>query len=173
MVLLFFEIHVLFLLLRRIIDYYQFMFPLVLKIHRNLKLKIEAQGRFLGRIAAEYQNRTTSRRTRKSLSLQSTPSLCEESESNAKETERDLEAERIEMESADHREIILARKRPRVVEDNNNVFTPPPTSEVTNSDPYNQNLFLAEEEISKQSASDVIFPWNIITCPSPLIASYF
>ncbi|KAG7960877.1 hypothetical protein I3843_10G148800 [Carya illinoinensis] len=68
----------------------------LLEVHTSssLKLKIEAQGRFFDKILEDHQNRTTNVITTKPgrklpSSLRSLPSLCEESESNAKEFESD------------------------------------------------------------------------------------
>ncbi|KAG2686030.1 hypothetical protein I3760_10G155900 [Carya illinoinensis] len=68
----------------------------LLEFHKSssLKLKIEAQGRFFDKILEDRQNRTTNVTTTKPgrklpSSLRSLPSLCEESESNAKEFESD------------------------------------------------------------------------------------
>ncbi|KAF3653819.1 putative peptide transporter PTR5-like [Capsicum annuum] len=61
-----------------------------LEIQRNLKIKLEAQGRFLDRIMEEQKARASgSRPSLKSYSYSplSLPSLCEESESNIKELE--------------------------------------------------------------------------------------
>ena len=51
----------------------------------RLKLKLEAQGRFLDQITEEHRNQATNTKPRKPISPISLPSLCEETESNAKE----------------------------------------------------------------------------------------
>lgn len=85
-----------------------------LEVQRNLKVKIEAQGRFLERIAEEYKNRpNVAKPPNKSFSPPiSLPSLCEESESNAKEFESDSEVDKNEIRSR-------APKRHRAEEDDN------------------------------------------------------
>jgi len=66
----------------------------------RLKLKLpEAQGRFLDQITEEHPNQATNTKPRKPISAISLPSLCEESESNAKELESDSEADRNEIQS--------------------------------------------------------------------------
>lgn len=65
----------------------------------RLKLKLEAQGRFLDQITEEHRNQATNTKPRKPISPISLPSLCEESESNAKELESDSEADRNEIQS--------------------------------------------------------------------------
>ncbi|KAM3325779.1 myb family transcription factor PHL7 [Capsicum chacoense] len=67
-----------------------------LEIQRNLKIKLEAQGRFLDRIMEEQKARASgSRPSLKSYSYSplSLPTLCEESESNIKELEVGYDAE--------------------------------------------------------------------------------
>ncbi|KAJ6316094.1 hypothetical protein OIU78_019387 [Salix suchowensis] len=67
-----------------------------LQVQKCLKLKIEAQGRFLGRIVEENQNGNP--KYTKSSSPVSFPSLCD-SESNAKEFETDSEGGKAEIQS--------------------------------------------------------------------------
>ncbi|KAJ8533071.1 hypothetical protein K7X08_015960 [Anisodus acutangulus] len=84
------------------------------EVQRNLKMKLEAQGRFLDRIMEEQKARG-SRPSCKSYSYSplSLPYLCEESESNVKEleVEYDSEVDR----SIDHG--CQARKRTRLEDD--------------------------------------------------------
>ncbi|KAF3968174.1 hypothetical protein CMV_007904 [Castanea mollissima] len=70
-----------------------------LEVQMRLKLKLEAQGRFLGQITEEHRNQATNTKPRKPISTISLPSLCEESESNAKELESDSEADRNDIQS--------------------------------------------------------------------------
>ncbi|XP_060202368.1 myb family transcription factor PHL7-like [Lycium barbarum] len=66
------------------------------EVQRNLKMKLEAQGRFLDRIMEEQKARASgSRLSCKSYSYSpmSLPSLCEESESNVKELEVEYDSE--------------------------------------------------------------------------------
>ncbi|KAK4359597.1 hypothetical protein RND71_021826 [Anisodus tanguticus] len=66
------------------------------EVQRNLKMKLEAQGRFLDQIMEEQKARASgSRPTCKfySYSPLSLPSLCEESESNVKELEVEYDSE--------------------------------------------------------------------------------
>lgn len=76
---------------------------------------MEAQGRFLERIREEHQNRKPSK---VAFSPPSLPSLCEESESNARDIqyESDFEAHRNEMvaQSDHYQEGFRAPKRRRV-----------------------------------------------------------
>ncbi|KAJ8550730.1 hypothetical protein K7X08_000100 [Anisodus acutangulus] len=66
------------------------------EVQRNLKMKLEAQGRFLDQIMEEQKARASgSRPTCKfySYSPLTLPSLCEESESNVKELEVEYDSE--------------------------------------------------------------------------------
>ncbi|KAH7553846.1 hypothetical protein JRO89_XS12G0065400 [Xanthoceras sorbifolium] len=124
-----------------------------LEVQRSLKLKIEAQGRFLDRISEEHRNKTSSTLTKPAgkpvYSPTSLPSLCEESESNAKgfESDSDADRDRNEIESG---EGIRAMKRVRVEDD----FFPP--------------LF----RVASFGQDPMSFPWNIPPCPSPLVPSF-
>ncbi|MCE0480505.1 hypothetical protein HAX54_037434 [Datura stramonium] len=85
-----------------------------LEVQRDLKMKLEAQGRFLDRIMEEQKTRASgSRPSCKSYSYSplSLPSLCEESESNVKELEVEYESE------VDRSGCQLPRKRTRFEED--------------------------------------------------------
>ncbi|CAN4115902.1 unnamed protein product [Withania somnifera] len=84
-----------------------------LEVQRNLKMKLEAQGRFLDRIMEEHKARSSgSTASNKSYSYSplSLPSLCEESESNVKELE-------VEYDSEVDRSGCQARKRTRFEDD--------------------------------------------------------
>uniref|UniRef100_M1C477 MYB transcription factor n=2 Tax=Solanum tuberosum TaxID=4113 RepID=M1C477_SOLTU len=85
-----------------------------LEVQRNLKIKLEAQGRFLERIMEEQKVCASgSRPSCKSYSYSplSLPSLCEESESNVKELEVEYDSE------FDISDCQLPRKRIRFEED--------------------------------------------------------
>lgn len=88
-----------------LIYYYFFYFFGSFKVQRNLKMKLEAQGRFLDRIMEEQKAHASgSRPSCKSYSYSplSLPSLCEESESNIKELEVDkLDRKRTRFEEDD------------------------------------------------------------------------
>ncbi|OIT32546.1 myb family transcription factor phl7 [Nicotiana attenuata] len=90
-----------------------------LEVQRNLKMKLEAQGRFLDGIMEERKARASSSRLScKSYSYSplSLPSLCDElSESNVKELESDSEVDRNEIRSVDPE--CQARKRTLIHED--------------------------------------------------------
>ena len=56
----------------------------IVKVQRNLKMKMEAQGRYLERIAEEHKSRPDNNgKPRKSSSPISLPCLCKESESES------------------------------------------------------------------------------------------
>ncbi|KAF3449535.1 hypothetical protein FNV43_RR10264 [Rhamnella rubrinervis] len=88
-----------------------------LEVQRNLRLKMEAQRRFLERIAEEHLNRKPSK---VAFSPTSLPSLCEESESNAKDIqyESDSETDKNEtvVQSDHYQEGFGALKRLRIEE---------------------------------------------------------
>lgn len=108
-----------------------------LQVQKCLKLKIEAQGRFLGRIVEENQNGNP--KYTKSSSQVSFPSLCD-SESNAKEFETDSEGGKAEIQSE---EDFQALKRLRT---ENHVFLPSRYQlEPLNLVPYNQNMVLQRD----------------------------
>ncbi|CAK7343918.1 unnamed protein product [Dovyalis caffra] len=137
-----------------------------LEVQKSLKLKIEAQGRFLERIVEENRNRTTTINPKhsKSFSPESLPSLCDESESNAKEFETDSESEKVETQSE---EDFQALKRLRT----ENQVLP---SRYQLDQPLNQNVVLQREQKFSHPSHDVNFPWNILaTCSSPLVPNFF
>lgn len=126
----------------------------MLKVQRNLKLKIEAQGRFLDRVVEDHKARA--------YSPVSLPSLCEESESNAKDFESDSEGDKNEVESG---EGIRALKRLRVEDD-----SLPPMFRVSSLSPNSYN----RDVLAKASypAQDMSFPWSFAACSSPLVPGF-
>ncbi|XVE97093.1 hypothetical protein REPUB_Repub02eG0281000 [Reevesia pubescens] len=131
-----------------------------LEVQRNLKSKIEAQVRFLERIAGEHRNRVTPTKSTKSFSPISLPSLCEESESNIKDFEADSEAEKNEIESGER---IQALKQPGMED---NLASSMYTFASFNPDAYDQNMLPINRE------ENISFPWNIPVCSSPLVPSF-
>ena len=109
---------------------------LMFKVQKSLKLKIEAQGRFLERIVEENQNGNP--KHTKSFSPVSLPSLCD-SESNAKEFETDSGGEKVEIQSE---EDFQALKRLRT---EHHVLPSRYQLEPLNPDPYNQNMVLQRD----------------------------
>ena len=105
----------------------------------RLKFKLEAQGRFLEQITEEYRNQATNTKPRKPISPISLPSLCEESESNAKELESNSEADRNEVQSE---EGFRAPKTLRVDED---VLSPSFRNASVNLESYSQAMFHQKE----------------------------
>lgn len=117
------------------------------EVQRSLKLKFEAQRRFLDGIAEETAKRTTIPKpaTKHFCRPKCLPSLLtEESESNAKESESDSEQEKSHQSSEEE---LRSLKRLRLKED---VFS------------------ITETELS-YLAPDISFPWNFNTCLSPLM----
>lgn len=136
-----------------------------LVVQKSLKLKIEAQGRFLERIVEENQNGNP--KHTKSFSPVSLPSLCD-SESNAKEFETDLEVEKVEIQSE---EDFQALKRLRT---EHHVLPSRYQLEPLNPDPYNQNMVLQRDAKFSHLSHEVNFPLDILaTCSSPLEPSFF
>ena len=138
------------------------------KVQMRLKLKLlEAQGRYLDQITEEHRNQATNTKPRKPISPISLPSLCEESESNAKELESDSEADRNEIQSE---EGFRAPKRLGVDED---VLSPSSINASVNLESYSQAMFLQEEMQISYRDHGLSFPWSIAACPSPLVPSFF
>ncbi|KAL1804641.1 hypothetical protein DCAR_0830440 [Daucus carota subsp. sativus] len=139
------------------------------EVQRNLKVKIEAQGRFLERIAEDYKNCPNIAKRAKFLSPTSLPSLCEESESSAKEFESDFE-NKTEITSD---EKFPAPKRLQMECDNFQQIYSKYASVA--SDTHLQQCVLTPKrsKISYQSP-EISFPWNAAAyCQSPLMpASY-
>ncbi|KAH9736552.1 HTH myb-type domain-containing protein [Citrus sinensis] len=133
------------------------------EVQRNLKLKIEAQGRFLDRIVKDHKNRATpNTKSGKPYSPVSLPALCEETESNAKDFESDSEADKNEIESG---EGIRALKRLRVEDD-----TLPPMFRVSSLSPNSYNRDIQAK--ASYPAQDISFPWSFAACSSPLVPSF-
>ena len=131
----------------------------------RLKLKLEAQGRFLDQITEEHRNQATNTKPRKPISPISLPSLCEES--NAKKLESDSEAERNEVQSE---EGFQAPKRLRVDED---VLSPSFRNASVNLESYSQAMFLQKEMQISYPDHGLSLLWSIAACPSPLVPSFF
>lgn len=152
-----------------------------MKVQKSLKLKVEAQRRFLDRIMEELRNRTTITKAGKPSPpppLSSLPSLCEESsDSNAKEFESDSEADKSETQY-DHHEGFRAPKRLRVEED---VLSPryKINASVDFESYCSQGMFLSKETKKKiiiyiYPTHDINFSWNFTAaCPSPSLVEYW
>nr|GMC85869.1 myb family transcription factor PHL7-like [Ipomoea batatas] len=89
------------------------------EVQRSLKMKMEAQGRFLERIMEEHRMKATcsssSKPSCKSYSPMSLPSLCDESESNVKDIESDSEV--VDKNEIRSNELFPQRKRIRFDEE--------------------------------------------------------
>ena len=133
----------------------------------RLKLKLEAQGRFLEQITEEHRNQATNTKPRKPISPVSLLSLCEESESNAKELESNSEADRNEVQSE---EGFRAPKRLRVDED---VLSPSFRNASVNLESYSQAMFHQKEMQISYPNHGLSFPWSIAACPSPFVPCFF
>ncbi|KAK4392316.1 Myb family transcription factor IPN2 [Sesamum angolense] len=143
-----------------------------LEVQKSLKMKIEAQGRFLDKIMEEYTNRAPSTKPVKPYSpILSLPSLSEESDhSNGKEFESD--SEDLDTNEMISRDEFQAQKRIKI-QDNflpqthkHPSFNPDiPNLSMFSLDAMNNNLY-AEQEMG--------FPWSIGVFPSPFQpASYY
>lgn len=144
------------------------------KVQRNLKVKIEAQARFLERIAEEYKNRPNIAKSSKPVSSMSLPSLCDESESNAKEFESDSDIDKNEIRS---HEKFRAPKRLWVedqgFQQRHTKFASTGSQSFTQQQQEQQHLLIPRaSKISYQSPES--FQWSTATyCQSPLMpASY-
>ncbi|KAI5325892.1 hypothetical protein L3X38_034966 [Prunus dulcis] len=137
------------------------------EVQKILKHKIEAQARFLDIFSAERHNNKKNRPilitkpSKVPLPRTSLPSLCEDSESNAKEFCSDSEAAKTEIQSS--AEQFQALKRLRLHHQNDEVY-----EIALNSEWYNQShsLLLPHED-------PVNFPWNLADCSSPLVPTCF
>lgn len=138
-----------------------------LEVQRSLKLKIEAQGRYLERIAEDFKNRLSITRSNKPFSPISLPSLCEESESNAKEFESDSEVDRTEVRSEEQFRAPKRLKTKEVVLLSGYNVTP------LDSACLNQSLFLPQGASIEYSSDETCFPWSFTACRSPLMPSFY
>lgn len=133
------------------------------KVHKSLKQKFEAQGRFLDKISADRShnvNRPILRKPIKPISRKSLPSLCEDSESNAKELGSDSDAEKTEIQSSG--EEFQALKKQRLPNQNDDM-------------PW--NFHILEDQTANISSypavyDQISFPWNFGACTSPLVPSF-
>ncbi|GFY93156.1 hypothetical protein Acr_08g0015520 [Actinidia rufa] len=128
-----------------------------LEVQRSLKLKIEAQGRYLERIQEDFNNRiNNAAKPGKAFSPISMLSICEKSNSNAKESESDLEIDKAEAMSEEE---FRGLKRLRAGDDD--VFVP---RHMFHSESFNHSMFL-----SKRNS----FPWSVTSCNLPLMPSLY
>ncbi|KAF2306391.1 hypothetical protein P3X46_005008 [Hevea brasiliensis] len=145
-----------------------------LEVQKSLKMKIEAQRRFLERIVEEHRNRTVNvQKHSKPFSPTSLPSLCEESESNAKGFESDEEGDRSDQIHYCEDEF-QALKRLRT---ENDLLPSRYKLEELNSDPYNNKnqtvVVERESTFSHPTHSINLYPWSSMSCSSPLVPSFF
>ncbi|XP_057498587.1 myb family transcription factor PHL7-like [Actinidia eriantha] len=128
-----------------------------LEVQRSLKLKIEAQGRYLERIQEDFNNRiNNAAKPGKAFSPISMLSICEKSNSNAKESESDLEIDKAEAMSEEE---FRGPKRLRAGDDD--VFVP---RYMFHSESFNQSKFLSKRNN---------FPWSVTSCNLPLMPSLY
>ncbi|KAK4432279.1 Myb family transcription factor IPN2 [Sesamum alatum] len=132
-----------------------------LEVQKSLKMKIEAQGRFLDKIMEEYKNRAPSTKPVKPYSpILSLPSLSEESDqSNGKEFESDSE-------EVDTNEMISRAQKRIKIQDNvlpqtHKLPSFNPETPMFSVDGMNNNNLYAEQELMG-------FPWSIGAFSSPL-----
>lgn len=133
-----------------------------------MKIKIEAQGRFLARIAEEYKSRSANAKPSKPSSYYSPvsvslPSLSEESDSEIERHER-----------AEPTKEFSAPKRIRI-DDNDDVMQHKYklTSSSPNSQSYSQNLILLKGLNSPCWANNEVgFPWSFAS-QSPLLPALY
>lgn len=111
-------------------------------------MKIEAQGRFLERIAEECKNRSANAKPSKPYSPVSLPSLCEESDS---------EIDRHEIRCTEE---FRAPKRIRIEDD------------FMQQKYNNHNMLLQKGLNSPCWANDIGFPWNF-AAQSPLLPALY
>ncbi|GFY83781.1 myb-like HTH transcriptional regulator family protein [Actinidia rufa] len=133
------------------------------EVQRSLKLKMEAQGRFLERIAEDFKNQATITKPTKVFSPMSLPSLCEDSESNAQEFESDSEIDKTEVRSEEE---FRAPKRARVDE---NVLLPRYKVASLDFQSYNQSMLARIVHPSCETS----FPWSVAASQSPFMPSLY
>jgi SHAQKYF class myb-like DNA-binding protein len=168
-----------------------------LEVQKSLKLKMESQRRFLERIAEENHNKKPSKLAFSPTSL---PSLCEESESNAKDIpfESDSEADKNKtvVQSDHYQEGFRALKRLRIEEEEDeihvslrrNILKVLPTLNNSEFNYYtNQTMVFSEDiaddhdyipyNIPHDHCNDFIsFSWNnnvAAACSSRVVPSYY
>ena len=124
---------------------------------------MEAQGRFLERIAEDFKNQATITKPTKVFSPISLPSLCEDSESKAKEFESDSEIDKTEVWSEEE---FRAPKRVRVDE---NILLPRYKVASLDFESYNQSMLGRVVHSSYETS----FPWSVAACQSPFMPSLY
>ncbi|KAK4342743.1 hypothetical protein RND71_038559 [Anisodus tanguticus] len=130
------------------------------EVQRNLKMKLEAQGRFLDRIMEEQKARG-SRPSCKSYSYSplSLPYLCEESESNVKELEVEYDS-KVDR-SIDHG--CQARKRTRLEDDGLDHRYNSRVCRQTLRHKTNSAMPEAAVETSSDKVNGLVNPWRLCT----------
>ncbi|XP_050381315.1 myb family transcription factor PHL7-like [Argentina anserina] len=138
-----------------------------LEVHKSLKQKFKAQGRFMDTVSA-YRSRNDNRaiipKPIKPTSRKSLPSLCEESELNGKKQfgTSDSDAEKPQIQSS--REEFQALKKQRV--------------ENQNDDNMAWNFHILDDQTANISSypavsyDQISFPWHFGGCTSPLVPSF-
>lgn len=133
---------------------------LLLKVQRSLKMKMEAQGRFLDRIAEEYNNRAANAKPSKPYSpAVSLPSLCEDSDS-------EVDRNAIPSSAATK---FRAPKKIRIEEDD-------VLLQKCNSESYSnhQNMLLLKGLNSPCWAHEMGYPWGVnVASHSPILPALY
>ncbi|CAL1401837.1 unnamed protein product [Linum trigynum] len=146
-----------------------------LEVQRSLKLKIEAQGRFLERMVEEHRNRAAFSKPRPFPTM-SLPSLYDESESNTKEDESDSEGDRLEVQSAqDFRDMKRLRMENDILPLRYKISSSVAAAAVL--DPYSaavQNMLMFQKDAKfSYPTQGINFAWNNMARPTPLLPSFF
>ncbi|XP_019162295.1 PREDICTED: myb family transcription factor PHL7-like [Ipomoea nil] len=133
------------------------------EVQRSLKMKMEAQGRFLERIMEEHRMKASCSSKPISKSsyspiMSSLPSLCEDSESNVKDMESDSEVVDRNETMRSNEEVFPQRKRIRF--DDNEAMS---QSYSFASESLNNNLL----PFSGMEMNN--FPWSFMSYQSPML----
>ncbi|PIN17572.1 hypothetical protein CDL12_09753 [Handroanthus impetiginosus] len=139
-----------------------------LEVQKSLKMKIEAQGRFLDKIMEEYKNRAPSTKPTKPYSpILSLPPLSEESDqSNGKEFESD--SEEVDTSEIVSKDEFRAQKRIKIQD---NVL--PHVHKFPQFNPESQNIGMFSLNAMNNNEQEISFPWNVAAFQSPLMQANY
>ncbi|KVI03274.1 Homeodomain-like protein [Cynara cardunculus var. scolymus] len=135
-------------------------------VQKNLKLKIEAQSKFLEKLTEAHKTRPNIAKISKIVtSPTSLPSLCDVSESTMKDFESDSE---VDTNETRYKQDLRNAKRGRVDHDDDFALT-----QRFKRTSLNTASVLLPKGGNSFPPQDDIFPWGLAFCQSPLIPASF
>lgn len=130
-----------------------------------MKLKIEAQSRFLEKLTEDHKFRTHMTKINK-ITPTSLPSLCDVSESIMKDFESDSEVDTNEMRCGQDHQRLAKRAR---IDDQDDLAS----AHMFKLPSLNTQTILIPKVGDSFTSQDNMYPWGLAFCQSPLIPTSY